>query len=167
MCGMQHMSSGWIFLVPLLIGCIALAEEPPNKEMREALAAHNAARAGVGAPPLTWSNPLAKIAQQWATYLLAENKFVHRSRPTYGENLFDVTGGRFSPSQVVTSWMGEAKNYNAKTNKCRLGAVCGHFTQVIWKNTKRLGCGVARSRQREVWVCNYDPPGNWRGESPF
>jgi len=26
---------------------------------------------------------------------------------------------------------------------------------------------VARGAGREVWVCNYDPPGNWIGKRPY
>jgi len=43
----------------------------------------------------------------------------------------------------------------------------GHYTQVIWKNTTEVGCGVARSNQGEIWVCNYNPPGNYQGQNPL
>ena len=29
------------------------------------------------------------------------------------------------------------------------------------------GCAVATDRRREVWVCNYDPPGNVAGYRPY
>jgi PadR family transcriptional regulator len=48
---------------------------------------------------------------------------------------------------------------------CR--GVCGHYTQIVWSNTREVGCGVARDSNREVWVCNYNPPGNWIGERPY
>ena len=37
----------------------------------------------------------------------------------------------------------------------------GHFTQVVWKDTRQLGCGVAMCDGGEIWVCNYSPPGNF------
>ena len=41
----------------------------------------------------------------------------------------------------------------------------GHFTQVIWKSSSRLGVGYARSRGGTVYVvANYDPPGNFQGK---
>jgi hypothetical protein len=41
-----------------------------------------------------------------------------------------------------------------------------HFTQLIWRDTKQLGCGVANCGGLEYWVCRYAPPGNWNGEKP-
>jgi hypothetical protein len=54
--------------------------------------------------------------------------------------------------------------------------VCGHYTQIVWKTTTRLGCGVALCDQNspfmgfpkwEFWVCNYAPPGNYNGQRPY
>jgi hypothetical protein len=42
----------------------------------------------------------------------------------------------------------EAADYDYKTNRCRAG--CGHYTQVIWRDTKELGCAVARRGSREL-----------------
>ena len=39
----------------------------------------------------------------------------------------------------------------------------GHFTQVVWKNTKRVGCALSRKGDHVVVVCRYDPPGNFLG----
>lgn len=165
-CGEMGINSG--FVVFLTIGASCLAADPlPDKEMGEVLAAHNMERERAGTPPLSWSTSLAQVAQDWAAYLLSTNEFVHRTRSPYGENLFAVTGGKFLPSQVVARWIDEAKHYDRSTNECLNGAVCGHFTQVISGSTEEIGCGVARNAWREVWVCNYNPPGNWRGRSPF
>jgi glioma pathogenesis-related protein 2 len=41
----------------------------------------------------------------------------------------------------------------------------GHFTQLVWKDSKYLGLGVSKNSEGEVYVvCNYDPPGNWVGK---
>ena len=49
--------------------------------------------------------------------------------------------------------------------------VCGHYTQIVWKNTERIGCGKATSRQNGLftvyWVCQYDPSGNYVGQKPY
>src|ERR1019366_1801077 len=133
----------------------------------EMLAAHNQVRAGVRLPPLTWSPELAALAQQWANELLASGKFAHRPKHQYGENLFEIRGGRSSPTEVVASWAAEARNYDLARNTCRARAQCGHYTQIVWCNTKEVGCGAARLPGREVWVCNYDPPGNWAVSGPI
>ena len=39
--------------------------------------------------------------------------------------------------------------------------VSGHFTQVIWKETQRLGVGLALNGNSFYVVANYDPHGNF------
>ena len=132
---------------------------------RDMLAAHNGVRARVGVPPLAWSDRLAARAQDWADHLLARGQFTHRPKSPYGENLFEIDGGTASPARVVQSWASESRNYDSRSNRC--SGVCGHYTQIVWRDTKEVGCAVARGEGREVWVCNYDPPGNWAGRRPY
>ena len=139
---------------------VQLAGEP-----RELLAAHNAARAKVGVAPLQWSEELSRYAAEWAATLLRTGDFRHRDQKRYGENLFTITGGAASARTAMRHWVSEEQDYDHRRNRCR--GVCGHYTQIVWRNTKRVGCAVARGQGREVWVCNYDPPGNWRGERPY
>lgn len=41
----------------------------------------------------------------------------------------------------------------------------GHLTQVLWKNSKHLGQGAAKSIDDIIYVvCNYDPSGNVIGQ---
>ncbi len=40
----------------------------------------------------------------------------------------------------------------------------GHFTQVVWRGTAEVGCGTMTCGGMDVWVCNYDPPGNMEGD---
>ena len=129
------------------------------------LAAHNAVRRAVGVPSLTWSVELAAFAQQWANELVARGKFSHRRNSPYGENLSEITGARTTPGEVVEQWVSESKNYRYGSNTCR--GVCGHYTQIVWRDTRRVGCAVAATARSEVWVCNYDPPGNWVGKRPY
>ena len=129
------------------------------------LDAHNAVRGQLRLPPLVWSDRLTERAQDWANTLLARNQFSHRPNSPYGENLFEITGAPATSAQVVKAWAGEARDYDYKSNQC--GGVCGHYTQIVWRNTKEVGCAVARGGGREVWVCNYNPPGNFIGERPY
>jgi uncharacterized protein YkwD len=137
----------------------------PSSFSRDLLARHNAVRARVGMPPLAWSNRLAARAQDWADTLLARKQFIHRPNSAYGENLFEITGAAASPAQVVDAWAAESRSYDYSSNRC--SGVCGHYTQIVWRDTKEVGCAVARGHGREVWVCNYDPPGNWAGKRPY
>lgn len=135
--------------------------------VKQMLDAHNSWRKRTGVPPLTWSPQLATYAQEWAIRLLRENKFEHRKNSPYGENLAWAGGQQLSPERVVTMWGEEVSDYNYTANSCKPGKMCGHYTQVVWRNTKQVGCGMARGNGKEVWVCNYNPPGNYRGQRPY
>lgn len=140
-------------------------EITPAADARALLAPQNAVRATVGEPPLRWSEQLAGVAQQWADHLLATGQFAHRVGDRYGENLYEMTGGSATPQQVVAAWADEAQDYDLRTNAC--SGVCGHYTQIVWRTTRAVGCAVASGANRQVWVCEYDPPGNWVGYRPF
>jgi Uncharacterized protein with SCP/PR1 domains len=142
------------------------AQTARSSQSREMLAAHNAVRTKVRVPALSWSDKLAAVAQQWADTLIARNQFAHHPHPQYGENLFEISGGSATPSRVVDSWASEASNYDRRANACRGGA-CGHYTQIVWRDTRTVGCAVARGHGREVWVCEYEPHGNTVGEKPY
>jgi hypothetical protein len=36
----------------------------------------------------------------------------------------------------------------------------GHFTQIVWRGTRVVGCGVASCSGKALWVCRYAPAGN-------
>jgi pathogenesis-related protein 1 len=133
-------------------------------------AAHNEVRAAVGVGPLTWSNELGAYAQQWADQLAANGcQLAHRSGDSYGENLFwKMSPSGATASQVVAWWAEEKVHYDHATNTCAAGSTCGHYTQVVWAATTKLGCGQKScGDQKEVWVCNYDPQGNYAGQAPY
>ena len=132
---------------------------------KDMVAAHNEYRSRVGSPALAWAADLAKRAQEWATKLIEAGTYAPRNDGQSGENLFEISGGTASPKQVVAAWASEEANYDHAANKCR--SRCGHFTQVVWRGSKTVGCGSARANGREVWVCDYDPPGNVVGERPY
>ena len=75
---------------------------------------------------------------------------------------------RVMPSKVVDSWGGEKGFYDHTSNRCRAGKVCGHYTQVVWRDSTEVGCGMAVcANASQVWVCNYRPPGNYVGQKPY
>ncbi len=124
------------------------------------LRAHNRARARHCAKPLVWSDALARHAQRWADQLRARGcAFEHSSGQSYGENLaFFAPVGSADAARVTQAWYAEKADYSYR--QARFSMKTGHFTQLIWANTRSLGCGVARCGGGELWVCNYDPPGN-------
>jgi uncharacterized protein YkwD len=126
---------------------------------------HNQVRQRVHVAPLTWSEFLADEAHGFANRLIVEKKLFHSTSRTLGENLMEIIGARATPSQVVYAWDSESVDYDHSSNTCR--KVCGHYTQIVWAATKQVGCGVSRRGEREVWVCEYSPPGNYVGQRPY
>ena len=132
--------------------------------IRGMLAAHNDLRRELGILPLQWSEELAAYSRKWANSLMASNKTAHNPNSPYGENIF-ATGPGATPSSVVAEWASESRNYNYTSNSCN--GDCGHYKQLVWRSTRKVGCAMAHNNQREVWICSYDPPGNLRGGWPY
>lgn len=138
------------------------------------LAAHNRWRTNYGTPLADWDNAVAAYAQEWADHLAGMNAFEHRTNGQYGENIWMGTAGRYGPDQVVDSWGSEVRFWDVACSGgiqvcCQGGwQNCGHFTQVVWYASVRVGCGKATSAQgNDIVVCNYAPPGNFSGQDPF
>ncbi|KFK40371.1 hypothetical protein AALP_AA3G364900 [Arabis alpina] len=148
--------------------------QPPNTDEnadvkpQETLEVHNKARALVGVGPMVWNETLATYAQSYADERAGDCAMMHSSGP-FGENLAAGWGTMSGP--VATEyWMTEKENYDYDTNTCGgADGVCGHYTQIVWRDSVRLGCGSVRCNNDEyIWViCSYDPPGNYIGQSPY
>lgn len=149
--------------------CGHMGEAEPA-ELAGATAAHNAARCAVQTdtplPPLHWNATVAATAQAYAEVLASQGCDLNHSTTSYGENLFWGTGD-YTPQDVVDAWMSEDVCYPGGPFPDACTCTCGHYTQIVWRDTTQVGCGIAYCGQSVVWVCNYDPPGNWVGESPF
>jgi uncharacterized protein YkwD len=123
---------------------------------------HNRYRAQHCAAPLTWSPKLAQAAQLWANTLKAKGcAFEHSGGPT-GENLAAGTSGALDAKATVAMWYDEIKGYSFKQPGFSMQT--GHFTQVVWRGTTSVGCGMSQCKGLDIWVCEYDPPGNWEGQ---
>jgi pathogenesis-related protein 1 len=159
------------------------AAQPPAYA-QALLAEHNRYRAEVGAPALVWDDQLAAYSQQWANQLAEQRKgtIAHRSgrdrAKDYGENLAyrwwsSTRPSGYTTQAVVKQWGDEKKFFRSGRNfdKCCVGGNCGHYTQMIWAQTQKVGCGMVeyphKGGMAEVWVCNYDPPGNWLDQNPL
>ncbi|XP_058751470.1 pathogenesis-related protein 1-like [Vicia villosa] len=130
------------------------------------LNAHNRARSEVGVGPITWDANVAAFAKNYVNQLKGSCQLVH-SGGQYGENLAwgspDLTG-----TAAVDMWIDEIQNYDYNSNSCFNGE-CLHYTQVVWRDSVRLGCARVRCNNGRSTIvsCNYDPPGNFIGEWPF
>ncbi|KAG2244306.1 hypothetical protein Bca52824_093862 [Brassica carinata] len=109
--------------------------------------------------PLIWDRRLQNYAQNWAN---------QRKEIVFGENIFHGYGKNWSPADAVVAWASEKRHYNYGSNTCDPGKVCGHYTQMVWKNTRRVGCARVKCNSGAIFMtCNYDPPGNYIGQKPY
>ncbi|WP_088347875.1 MULTISPECIES: CAP family protein [Rhodomicrobium] len=146
--------------LPLLLSP-ASAETVTPAEQTAILSLHNSYRAQHCVPALTWSAELAAAAQRWAEKCwIAHDK----SRGHIGENI--AWGGDRTASSAVDAWYKEVDVYDY--GKPGFAASTAHFTQMVWKETKQIGCGVAQCYFGAIrlWVCRYGPTGNWAGKYP-
>lgn len=136
-------------------------------ELAGTLAAHNQARDALGLPLMTWDAELAGIAQGWADGCeWGHNPARSDGYPTYvGENIYG-TGAAPSGPDAVASWLSEESSYDYDSNTC--SDTCGHYTQVVWRESVKLGCGISTcAGGLNMVVCNYAPGGNVGGRRPY
>jgi len=139
-----------------------IESELTEAEREAILADHNKARKALKLPELKWDCGLASYAQEWAN----GGKFRHRDDPSVGENLFVANNADQPISTVVPDWLDEKPNYVVKTGDCVPDTVCTHYSQIMWRETTLIGCGINRHLSGK-WVvfvvCNYSPAGNTGG----
>lgn len=134
------------------------------------LAAHNAVRQRAGVPPLVWDNELGSEAAKYAFELAVTGRFEHsapENRRGAGENLWMGSRGGFTTDAMVNSWASERRLYKAGVfpNVSRSGSwhEIGHYTQMVWPTTQRVGCALATNATADYLVCRYWPAGNVYG----
>ncbi|KAL1745158.1 CAP domain-containing protein [Schizophyllum fasciatum] len=142
-----------------------LSARAAQAEIDQWLKAHNDERKAHGAAPLVWNQTLANSAASWAN----QCNFAHSNS---GQNLAatfnSVPNVANNIPSAVNQWNNERSQYNRTTF-----AGAGHWTQVVWKSTKTVGCaahscppGTLGTKSTDPWktlwyyVCNYSPPGN-------
>ncbi|ASJ91317.1 CAP domain-containing protein [Porphyrobacter sp. CACIAM 03H1] len=140
-------------------------------EARDLLDAHNLAREDVGLPPLAWNERLARDAADWARHLARHDLYDHASpdrRKGQGENLWRGPKGHWSAWDKVGFFVAERRHFRPGRfpDVSRTGhwADVGHYTQVIWPETREVGCALAHTATDEVLVCRYWPAGNIWGQ---
>lgn len=155
---------------PLLVGATGRLTSLDQR----LLAAHNRERSAAGIAPLAWDPALAADAAAWGEELAASGAFEHEDMEgddPQGENLWAGTSGAYSPEEMVDGWIEEKRYFrpgrfpdNSLTGDF---ADVGHYTQLMWRETGRVGCALARGAEEEVLVCRYRTAGNVVGERPF
>ena len=142
----------------------------PNLTERNAqlLALHNRERASVGVPALVWNERLAAGAADWAARLGDSGALEHSGVEDEGENLWMGTADYYTIDAMVGAWVAERRNFRSgrfpEVSRSGDWSSIGHYTQMIWRDTRAVGCGLFHGRQWDVLVCRYSPAGNVMGD---
>lgn len=133
----------------------------------------NGARDCMNVGNLTWDDALAAHAQVWANTcnIFHANANTDPANPLgtvntigEGENIYVFEGSSMTALLAMQKgnefFNGEAASYDCASNSC--SGTCGHYTQNVWKETTKLGCGVAVCGPNKFYgVCRYFPRGNF------
>jgi hypothetical protein len=169
------MRSTVLFLAFVLLFNIVTPHLLITSDQIEVLSEHNAERIAFGlkSNQLVWSDYLANDASEWA-----ENCIWGFSSEYYGQNLAYATktNNAFPTcgTQVQQQWTVQKQDWNCETNICS-GQYCGSYTQMIWKDTTEIGCGVTTcpagsilpDENTQFLVCFYSAAGNVESQHPL
>ncbi|XP_076896492.1 pathogenesis-related leaf protein 4-like [Bidens hawaiensis] len=155
------------FVLICFLNALAATTTHAQNSQQDYLDAHNAARAQVGVGNMVWNTTVAAYAQNNANQRIGDCNLIHSGGP-YGENLAEGSG-TFTGTATVNLWVDEKIYYNYTTNTCASGHVCGHYTQVVWRNSVQLGCARVQCTNNGWWfvICSYYPRGNYIGQAPY
>ncbi len=167
---------------------VAKAPRPPPKntvpnpngigysaaEIKRVLDEHNRLRREVGLTDLTWDPRLALHSQTWADTMAREQAFEHSKGSGEGENIAYAKGyNRFQSIDLALSGWGEKeKILYLERNEPVVGGKgfdgVGHYTQMVWHETTRVGMATAMAADGKFYTCaRYLPVGNIVGERPY
>ncbi len=170
-----------IFFITIIFPFLCFSQL--TEDQIKALELHNEARKDVGSPPLVWSEKLEKQALLYAKILARkdEKQNMKHSKTNDGENMTysyssesrdGIIVPTFSSTPLTDAsvgWYEEIEYYRySKIKKRRIGPPIGHYTQMVWKSTKKVGIAYAVSKKGSVYVvARYFPSGNYIGEYPY
>jgi hypothetical protein len=190
---------GLVMLLGMLAAGSATADLTAQQK-RAALDGHNEIRSDVASGrvadqptatdmvKLDWDDDLAQVMQSWVNQChwshngnrTSEYAALVGGNTYVGENLavYLTTG---SPPDIVdfalTLWSDEAADYTYGPFDNADASSSGHFTQLVWADTHRLGCALAvcpgsafgypNSFTAYYFGCDYAKGGNFSGRYPY
>ena len=108
---------------------------------------------------------LCKSAKDYAEALAKRNMIkVLSGKNDVGENMISCRTSGQTDEEIVTKalekWYSQGENYSYETGKTKNATAIGSFTQMMWKNSQKLGVGIAKSGDQTFVVAHYFPAGN-------
>ena len=138
----------------------------PENLRLNVLSKHNELRKKHNSPELILNEKLNEMAQEYAKILLEKNNKQNNHINLYnnkicGENIF--LSIEKTPEDMFNKWVKEADYFNFNLHQYQKDS--GHFTQMIWKETKEVGFGFEFTEDKKFCgVALYFPCGNVLGE---
>ncbi|NXM38498.1 PI16 inhibitor, partial [Gymnorhina tibicen] len=160
--------------VLLVLSVLELSWSLNDEEKKIILDEHNKYRSQVVPPAMammkmTWDLDLEVSAQAFAKQCI-----LPKNGKGKGKNFF-ATASNLDVKLAIEQWNEERKFYNLTTDECAKGQMCGHYTQMVWAETTRIGCGKSfcekvngtETENVHLFVCSYFPLGNVKGKLPY
>jgi len=127
---------------------------------------------------LVWDDELETIAQRWADQCSFGHDSNRRSK-RYGYagqnvHMASTTGSDDSLDiqSAINGLYNEVSKFDPNSiNPFRFNYAAGHYTQIVWADTKAVGCGYSSWKDgrwtNKYMVCNYGPGGNMIGSTMY
>ncbi|XGW02244.1 hypothetical protein V3C99_014352 [Haemonchus contortus] len=96
----------------------------------------------------------------------------YKDRQWWGQNIWMSSARNVNKSDAaagsVYSWFSELEKYGVPDNNILTWKVfergVGHYSQVVWQKSSKIGCAVEWCKDMTFVGCEYDPAGNYLGE---
>jgi hypothetical protein len=117
---------------------------------------------------MIWDNEAADIAQLWVDQCLFSHDLRRDTVLTggvqwNGQNMYWAFGSStLNVGGAVNLWYNEVTKFNAtaQLNPFVFTSGTGHYSQVVWARSARVGCGFIFQNNQQIFACNYAPAGN-------
>lgn len=156
--------------IKLIDGSVtSITKENLNLFKKQAIDEHNRLRKFHNSPPLILSEELEMEALSWAITLSNQKTILNKYKDykiTNEDKYQNVMRSsiEFDSIQMTDVLYSEVNKYNYDNSESNKKTnLVNEFTQIVWKNTKFIGCGIAHSKYDYWGVCIYSPAGNIAG----
>ena len=159
-----------------MLSLMLLGNTAPDNMAAQTLLVQNGERARLGVVALKWDAALARDAASWAEHLAQLGHLEHSpddldDPDPEGENLWAGTSGSYSIEQMSQYWADERRFYKHGVfpDSSTTGDLddVGHYTQMVWRSSTRVGCALVNGTADDFFVCRYGEGGNVMGEKPY